>query len=260
MRCTAECRIGNEASAQHQTARDPSTMAVTWSPTTRQTARRGITMRRAMRAGLRPFATGALMSVLSGPAFGATTAIKAGRLVDSSGRVVPNAVIVIDKDRITSVGSAASAGRRRGHRSEPVHGHSRDDRRTYTHDVFLGSRVGLASARPAAQAGWRDHGARSREREAHAGNRSDDGARPRCVGGDRLLDARPDRHGTNGRPPHVRRRPRDFRRTRQRARSGDVPAAGRGAHCGRIGLDQDLSDRAAASRASTRPRRLRSTR
>jgi imidazolonepropionase-like amidohydrolase len=64
-------------------------------------------MRRAMPAGLRPGATGVfLMSVLSGPAFGATVAIKAGRVVDSSGRVVSNAVIVIDRDRITSVGTA----------------------------------------------------------------------------------------------------------------------------------------------------------
>jgi imidazolonepropionase-like amidohydrolase len=64
-------------------------------------------MRRAMPAGLRPCATGVfLMSVLSGPALGSTAAIKAGRVVDSSGRVVSNAVIVIDKDRITSVGTA----------------------------------------------------------------------------------------------------------------------------------------------------------
>jgi imidazolonepropionase-like amidohydrolase len=51
-------------------------------------------------------ATGAVVSVLSGPAFGATKAIKAGRLVDPSGRVLANAVVVIDGDRITSVGTA----------------------------------------------------------------------------------------------------------------------------------------------------------
>ena len=34
-------------------------------------------------------------------------AIRAGRLVDGSGKVVANAVILIDRDRITSVGASA---------------------------------------------------------------------------------------------------------------------------------------------------------
>jgi len=40
-------------------------------------------------------------------AFAATKAIKAGRVVDGSGTVITNAVIVIDNDRITSVSTAA---------------------------------------------------------------------------------------------------------------------------------------------------------
>jgi len=44
---------------------------------------------------------------LSSPAFGATTAIRAGKVVDASGRVLTNVVIVVDNDRITSVGVGA---------------------------------------------------------------------------------------------------------------------------------------------------------
>lgn len=51
-----------------------------------------------------------VMSLLAMPAFAATKAIKAGRLVDASGRVVTNAVIVVDDDRITSIGTAVPAG------------------------------------------------------------------------------------------------------------------------------------------------------
>jgi imidazolonepropionase-like amidohydrolase len=42
---------------------------------------------------------------LSPSAAGATKTIKAGRLLDPSGAVIPNAVIVVDNERITSVGS-----------------------------------------------------------------------------------------------------------------------------------------------------------
>src|SRR5436309_12248035 len=53
----------------------------------------------------------AVVSALSSPAAGATKTIKAGRLVDPSGRIIPNAVIVVDNDRIRSVGRApAPAG------------------------------------------------------------------------------------------------------------------------------------------------------
>jgi len=41
------------------------------------------------------------------PALAATKAIKAGRLVDGSGKVATNVVIVVDNDRITSVGTGA---------------------------------------------------------------------------------------------------------------------------------------------------------
>jgi imidazolonepropionase-like amidohydrolase len=41
------------------------------------------------------------------PAFAATTAIKAGRVVTGSGAIIINAVIVIDNDRITSIGTGA---------------------------------------------------------------------------------------------------------------------------------------------------------
>src|SRR3989454_3415185 len=58
-------------------------------------------------AALRGCATVVLLSALAGSAFAATKAIKAGRLVDGSGKVVTNVVIVVDNDRITSVGTGA---------------------------------------------------------------------------------------------------------------------------------------------------------
>ncbi len=50
-------------------------------------------------------ASGVVMNA-STPAARGTKALKAGRLIDSAGRMVTNAVIVIENDRITSVGSA----------------------------------------------------------------------------------------------------------------------------------------------------------
>jgi imidazolonepropionase-like amidohydrolase len=44
---------------------------------------------------------------LAAPAFAATKAIRAGKVLDPSGRLVANAVVVIDNDRITSIGTAA---------------------------------------------------------------------------------------------------------------------------------------------------------
>jgi imidazolonepropionase-like amidohydrolase len=44
---------------------------------------------------------------LASSAFAATKAIRAGKVVDGSGRVITNAVIVVDNDRITSVGTGA---------------------------------------------------------------------------------------------------------------------------------------------------------
>ena len=50
---------------------------------------------------------GAALFSAAGPAAAATKAIKAGRLVDATGKVVRNAVIVVDNDRIVSVGTGA---------------------------------------------------------------------------------------------------------------------------------------------------------
>jgi imidazolonepropionase-like amidohydrolase len=46
------------------------------------------------------------LSVTS-PAFAATKAIRAGKLIDPAGKVITNAIIVIDNDRITSIGTGA---------------------------------------------------------------------------------------------------------------------------------------------------------
>ena len=51
--------------------------------------------------------TAILTLIMASPAFGQTKAIHAGRLADGSGKLVANAVIVIDRDRITSVGTNA---------------------------------------------------------------------------------------------------------------------------------------------------------
>ena len=48
-----------------------------------------------------------LFVLFAAPAFAATKAIKAGRVVDASGKVIANAVIVIDNDRITSITTGA---------------------------------------------------------------------------------------------------------------------------------------------------------
>jgi imidazolonepropionase-like amidohydrolase len=45
--------------------------------------------------------------LVASPARAATKAIKAGRLVDATGKIVTNAVIVVDDDRIVSVGTGA---------------------------------------------------------------------------------------------------------------------------------------------------------
>jgi imidazolonepropionase-like amidohydrolase len=48
-----------------------------------------------------------LFVLLAAPAFAATKAIKAGKVIDANGKVIANAVIVIDNDRITSVTTGA---------------------------------------------------------------------------------------------------------------------------------------------------------
>jgi imidazolonepropionase-like amidohydrolase len=62
-------------------------------------------MWRIVLAGIMAGVMGMVMSALSPSAAGATKTIKAGRLLDPSGGVIPNAVIVVDNERITSVGS-----------------------------------------------------------------------------------------------------------------------------------------------------------
>jgi imidazolonepropionase-like amidohydrolase len=47
----------------------------------------------------------ALMLIAPRPAIAATTAIRAGHAIDPSGRSIANAVIVVDNDRITSIGT-----------------------------------------------------------------------------------------------------------------------------------------------------------
>ena len=55
-----------------------------------------------------PGSIAALVCLLYGaPSFAASKAIKAGRLIDPSGKVVMNAVIVVENDRIVSVGTGA---------------------------------------------------------------------------------------------------------------------------------------------------------
>ena len=50
---------------------------------------------------------GLALVLLASPAVAATKVIRAGKVVDGSGKVVTNAVIVIDNDRITSIGTGA---------------------------------------------------------------------------------------------------------------------------------------------------------
>ena len=50
------------------------------------------------------------LALLSAPAFAATKAIRAGKAIDPSGKVIANVVIVVDNDRIVSVGTGAPPG------------------------------------------------------------------------------------------------------------------------------------------------------
>src|SRR6185369_14952378 len=50
-----------------------------------------------------------LVVLLAVPAMAATKAIKFGKLVDGTGRVLTNAIVIVDNDRITAVSTASSA-------------------------------------------------------------------------------------------------------------------------------------------------------
>ena len=58
-------------------------------------------------AGGRGAALAIALSVSAAPAAAATKAIRAGKAIDPSGQVITNAVIVVENDRIVSVGTAA---------------------------------------------------------------------------------------------------------------------------------------------------------
>ena len=51
--------------------------------------------------------TALALALMTSPGIAATKAIRAGRLVDASGKVTTNAIIVVDNDRITSVSTGA---------------------------------------------------------------------------------------------------------------------------------------------------------
>ena len=100
-----------------------------------------------------------LALLLAAPAFAATRAIKAGRVVDASGKVIDERG---DRRRQRSHRFGwhrCAAGRRRGHRSEPLHADAGPDRPPHPHDLLLGPHARHAAAQPAAAAGWRDDGA-----------------------------------------------------------------------------------------------------
>ena len=51
--------------------------------------------------------TGLAIALMAAPSFAATKAIRAGKLIDPSGKIATNVVIVVNDDRITSVGTGA---------------------------------------------------------------------------------------------------------------------------------------------------------
>jgi imidazolonepropionase-like amidohydrolase len=71
-------------------------------------ARRGIApVPRLARRRLRVHALVLLLVLTTAPAWAATTAIRADHAIDADGRSIANAVIVVDHDRIASIGTAA---------------------------------------------------------------------------------------------------------------------------------------------------------
>src|SRR5262249_44927074 len=55
----------------------------------------------------RIFVLAGVLALMSGPASAATKPIRAAKVVDASGKVSTNVVIVVDNDRITSIGTPA---------------------------------------------------------------------------------------------------------------------------------------------------------
>jgi imidazolonepropionase-like amidohydrolase len=55
------------------------------------------------------FVSVVMFLLVSAPSFAATKAIKFGKLVDGTGRVLTNAIVIVDNDRITAVSTAASS-------------------------------------------------------------------------------------------------------------------------------------------------------
>ena len=163
-------------------------------------------------------------------------AIRFGRLWDGT-RVVADAVVIVEGDRIVSVSSGTRpAAGRRGHRPSPLHRASPGLIDVHTHMTYYwdrtpGTRPLGQRRRPAVTVFLAQDNAR-----AHARNRRDDGSRSRRVERDRLRDARSDQHGRDGRAADVRRRarasrparggrPESRRHARQARRSASRPAS-----------------------------------
>src|SRR5262245_41752946 len=59
---------------------------------------------------LTPVALAIAVIASSSSALAAQTAIKAGRVIDPSGRAIANAVIIVENDRIVSIGTSVPPG------------------------------------------------------------------------------------------------------------------------------------------------------
>ena len=91
----------------------------------------------------RPLAVLALaLALLASNAGAQIKALKFRAVIDGSGHVIPNGIVIVDGDKITRVVTTARsrARERAGHRPDALHGDPGDDRRAHAHDVLLGSR------------------------------------------------------------------------------------------------------------------------
>ena len=105
-------------------------------------------------------------------------AIRFGKLVDGAGKVLTNAIVIVDGDRIKSINtdnSSIPAG-------AEIHGNSRAHRCAYSYDLLLGSGAGhpaLGSTR--CESAGNEHVPRTREPSKNAGGGSHHRAQPaRC--------------------------------------------------------------------------------